>query len=265
MSVFKLTFEECLIMNGMVCGKYTCKFNRIFGLALAFVLVGGVVLYFSLGSIAKTIAEKVGSDALGVGVHIGSIDIKALDKTVTVKNIKIENPEGFSKPYAMKVALIHIDAETLSGSLLKFNDVTVSGTELFLEVTQKGTNLGALKKNAKKSGRRTSASDTSMDDSSSEPPKVAIKKFEISKAIVHPTITLVKGDMKDITLPNIVLRNIGMLDGGGTDASKLVGKIWGVLSTKAIQAATGAGVLKNMSPSDALDKAKSGLKGLFGN
>ncbi len=236
--------------------------KKILGVVSVVLLVGIIIFYMSLGSIVKTIAEKVGSETLGVDVHIGSIDIAALDKRITVRDVRISNPEGFKGPYAMKVDYINIEAETLSGDLLKFNDVTFKGTDLFLEINEKGTNFNSLKNNSKENSRKSFSKRTSMGDGK-EPPKIIVKKFEISEAMLHPKIILVKSNLKAIKLPKIVLKNIGQKS-DGIRAGKVVAEIWAAISSKAIKASTSTSLLDGISHKEALDKAKSGLKSLFG-
>lgn len=244
------------------------------------VVIVGVVAFMNLGSIVKTMAEKVGSETLGVKVAIGSIDIDLQGKSVTVHNISIGNPKGYSKPNAMKIEMVNIGMDSFSKELLVFKDVTVKGSELFLEVNNKGTNLSDIKKNIKPA-QKTPAKSSARGQ---QTPKVILKRFTLSYAVLHPTVTLAGGDLKDVKIPTIMLKGIGEKE-NGVLAREAIAQIWNAITNKAVDASANAGMLQGMSPEGlkdmsgvvklpkdiggdtggAVDKATQGLKGLFGN
>lgn len=261
--------------------KKCCTTKKIALVAILVLLGAGAFIYMNMGSIAKTIAEKVGSETLDVKVSISSIDINLSDKSVLVSGLSIANPSEFKKPHAMKVESIRIAMDSFSKELLVFNDVSVKGSELFLEVTPKGTNLSALKKNIDQ-GKK--APKEEKESSSKAPaPKVVLKHFLLANAQLHPSQTLISGtDMKDVTLPDIKLTGIGVKQ-NGVLAREAIGQIWDAISKAALKASSSAGLLEGMSAdslkdlsstmgvsnlggstSGTLDKAKDGIKSLFG-
>ena len=64
----------------------------------AFALVAVVVVFLNMGSLAKGMVEKIVSDTLGVRVTLASLEIKPVEKTVTVTGLNVGNPQGFTKP-----------------------------------------------------------------------------------------------------------------------------------------------------------------------
>jgi len=102
------------------------------------VLGGGIYVYMNLGNISKMIAENVASEALGVKVSIGEIDVSVKDKLVTVTDIRVRNPRGYKKPNIMTVSTVKIKAGSLSQELLNFNDIRVSGANTYVEVKNFG-------------------------------------------------------------------------------------------------------------------------------
>jgi len=257
--------------------------KKISLIVLAILVLGGGYIYMNMGSIAKTIAERVGSDTLGVKVSIASIDISIKDKSVLVSGLSIANPKGFKKPHAMKVESINIAMTSFAKELLVFKDVSVKGTELFLEVTQNGTNLSALKKNID-GGKKAPKEEKETHGSKASAPKVVLKHFLLANAQLHPSQTLISGtDLKDVTLPDIKLTGIGERQ-NGVLAREAIGQIWDAISKSAIRASAKAGLLDGMSAdslkdltgtmglpsnigggaSQTLDKAKDGLKNMLG-
>ena len=143
------------------------------------VLGGGIYVYMNLGNISKMIAENVASEALGVKVSIGEIDVSVKDKLVTVTDIRVRNPRGYKKPNIMTVSTVKIKAGSLSQELLNFNDIRVSGANTYVEVKNKTTNLHTLRDqvagiSAKRDAEKTDA------QRGKKPIKVIIKKFAMT-------------------------------------------------------------------------------------
>jgi hypothetical protein len=207
--------------------------------AMALVFGGGAYLYTHMGLIAKHMAERIASETMEVDVNIGKLDIILKDKTVVVSNLRIGNPKGYEGPYAAKIDNITLRAETLSDVLLRFKDIDVTGTEVFLEVREGGTNLTQIKKNV----------DTKAagGDQAAKQIKVIIENLRIEKMKVIPTILLVGNQKLDpITVPDLVLRGIGVKE-NGVLAREAIGQIWANITRKVSQSANSAGLLEGMS------------------
>jgi len=249
-------------------------FKKAIGFLFALFIVGAVALYLNLGSIVKNFAETVGSETLGVKVTIGSLDLDPRNKTVTIRNIRVANPQGFSKPYAMKIGLVNIAMDSFSKDLLVFNDVTLKDSELFLEVSDKGTNLSALKENIgknKPAPTQTAKDKTAKDETT--PPKIILSNFLLNNAQLHPSVTMAGKDLKTITLPDVKLTGIGQ-NTNGAPASDVIAQIFGEVTSTALMASAQAGMLEGMSeavlkdmklPADTLEDRTRGLGGFFGN
>lgn len=248
---------------------------------VALIVVAIVLIALNLGSVVKTIAERAGSQALGVRVSIGSVNIDTAEKKVTVRNIKLANPTGFKKPHIMKVGLVNIDMESFDKELLVFSDITVSGAELFLEVNKDGTNVNALKANAAPKEKPAE----SVKDNQTQAPKVIIKHFLFDQAKLTPSILLMDKVLDEVDMPKIELTDIGVKD-GGTTTNEAIGQIWGQISAAALKTSAKVGFLYGLNPGvlgvmgisnallkdsgvvdktkEGLGKATDGLKGLFG-
>ncbi|HBR69109.1 MAG TPA: hypothetical protein DEA55_07025 [Rhodospirillaceae bacterium] len=210
--------------------------------SLAFVLLfgGGVLLYMNFGDIAKKIAQKIASETLGVTVSIGKIDVALKEKTVTVSKVKVGNPEGYKGPHAATIETIYLKADTLSQALLRFNDISVTGSEVYLEVRETGTNLTDIKKtvNAK----------AAKGDKAAQQIKVIIERMKIEEMRVHPSVLLAGiGDMQPITLPPIKLNGIGVKE-NGVLAREAIGQIWQSISSEVSKSANSAGFYQGVSP-----------------
>ncbi len=241
-------------------------------------VIGGVLLYLNLGSVAKALSEKIGSETLGVKVSMAAMDISLQDKKVEVKGLKIGNPPGYKNAESMSVDLIRVVGESFSKELLVFDEITVSGTTINMEVVEKGTNLSDLKKNIKP---KASAEEKTE---AGEPIKVIIRKLTIDDATLNPAVMIISQDMKPVTMPDIILTGIGQKT-NGVLISEAVAQVLDKVTKTATQAASQQGMLQGMDDAALkeigaqmdmgkslldnakkdLDGLKDGLKGLFGN
>ena len=242
------------------------------------IVIGAVVLYLNLGNVAKALTEKIGSETLGVKVSLAAMDISLQDKKVEVKGLKIANPPGYKKAQSMSVDLIRVVGESFSKELLIFDEITVSGTTINMEVAEEGTNLSDLKKNIKP---KASAEEKTE---SGEPIKVIIRKLTIDDATLNPAVMLISQEMSPVTMPDIILTGIGQKT-NGVLISEAVAQVLDRVTKTATKAASQQGMLQGMDDAalqeigaqmdmgkSLLDNAKKdveglteGIKGLFGN
>lgn len=268
----------------------TKTFFTVSSVAVALIFGGGVYLYMNLGDIAKQYTEKAASQALKVSVSIGKMDISIENRKVVVSNIKVDNPPGYSKPHAVTISSVSVELGNLSQELINIKDISVGGTDVYLEVKGNGTNLNVLKENAQSAEAQGRASETTADAI-----KVILDRLAMTKATIHPSITLLEGqDLQPVNMPNIVLIGIGKKE-NGVLAKEAVAQVMSQVLKEAQEVAAGSGFLQGLS-TDALkdigvqqiqgvtdqlkgrlpgelgdnvggeieDKAKDAIKGLFG-
>lgn len=263
------------------------------GLSMATILFGGVIfLYMNLANIAKPITERLASEALGVPVSIAQMDIDIPEKRVSVSGLRVANPAGYGKKYAMTTGDITVELGDLSKELIVFNKIAITDTDVNLEVNEKGTNLNDIKKGisskAPKSAEKP-ANDNGETASSSaqakpgDNTKVIIKHFALNDAQLNPSVVLFEQqDLNPVTVPDIQLTGVGQKE-NGILAREAIAQIADYVFKKFNQASGSAGFLNGLS-SDALkdmgqaqidvvkdqikDEVKNignQLKGLFGN
>ncbi len=251
--------------------KKSSTTKKISLIVLTILALGGAFIYMNMGSIAKSVAEKIGSETLGVKVTIASLDISIKDRSVLVSGLSIANPEGFKNSHAMKVESINIAMNSFAKELLVFNDIRVKGTELFLEVTQSGTNLNALKKNIDQ-GKKAPKEEKEHGSATAAAAKVVLKHFLLSSAQLHPAQTLISGkDLKSVSLPDIKLAGIGEKQ-NGVLAREAISQVWDAISKSALSASAKGGLLEGMSADTLKDLTGAaglpanigGLKNMFG-
>ncbi|MCB9988023.1 MAG: hypothetical protein H6868_01670 [Rhodospirillales bacterium] len=257
------------------------KTSIVPGMIAGFVMlliVGGAFLYLNFGNIAKVLTEKIGSETLGVRVSLTKMDIAPQEKRVDVSGLKIANPPGYKKPQVLTVDTIRVVGESFSKELLVFKEITVSGTNINMEVTENGTNLSDLKKNIKP---KASADEKTA---SGEPIKVIIRKLTIDDATLSPAVMLIDRDMAPVTMPDLVMTGIGQKT-NGVLVSEAVAQVLDRVTKEATRAASQQGMLQGMDEQalkelgaqmnigqGLLDQTKEdvkglteGIKNLFGN
>ncbi len=222
-------------------------------IAIAMMFGGGVYLFMHLNTLIKPHIERMASQSLGAKVSIGNLDVAIKDKKASASDIRIANPAGFKKPYAVTIKSANITLEALAQTLVTINAIEVNGVETHLEVKETGTNFQALQKGmqpAKPLGE------------GEEPVKVIIKRFALDGATVNPSVTLIQAqDLKPVSLGPVVVNNIGVREGGvlpGEAAKQLVNPVL----TAAAKAAGEAGYYQGLSPDVLKEMGINQLKGL---
>lgn len=235
------------------------KQSGVIKLVLVTLLVsGGWYLYSNMGGIITRQAEKIASDALGVSVDIGSIDVSITDKKVVVNALIIDNPPGYSTPYAMSADSIHIGLNTASQQLIDFRDIRVKGSVVNLEINEKGMNLNDIKALANRKEQKESVG--------SEQVRVIIERMVIEASTIHPTISLLRGEVVPITMPAITFNNIGK-SGSGSDAGDVIAQVLSKYLGSVEKAARDSGMLNGIpgygQVRKTIDGATERLKKLF--
>lgn len=259
------------------------KLYIISGTVIALV---AVVLFvaMNLGSFAKNTIETIASKALGTAVTIGSLDISLADKTVSVSNIHIRNPNGYKHDYALKLGKIAVTAETLSPEKLVFKTIDVQDSIINFDITEKGTNLGDLKDNITKNRKAPAPDPSASETANAEQIPVIIKTLTISGTELNPSSTAINTDLGRANLPTITMNNIGEKSGGVSPAEVVAAVINRVISVATETAVTSgffsgisAEALKTLDVSEAAIKGANDtlqqigdgigntIKGLFGN
>lgn len=119
-------------------------------LAVLVLIIGGGVWYFlsGAGDLIRAQMEQQGSKYLGTEVTVFNVDLALSEGRLTISDVDVENPEGFSKEDAFSLGSITLD---LGGSISEpyvVQNVSVIAPEVLYEVDANGQgNLIVLKNN----------------------------------------------------------------------------------------------------------------------
>jgi hypothetical protein len=216
-------------------------------------------LFLNLNAIVIRTTEDIASDALGVQVHIGDIDISLSDKTVNVKNIRVDNPKKYKGRYILETENIEIGLNSVSGELIDFKDIKVGGSVVHLEANENGLNLVDLKRLAnQKQKKETTGSDEI---------NVIVKKMVIGASTVESRITFLDKDIANFKVPAVYFSNMGR--GNGIAAGDAISQVIIKYVTAVEAHARKNGALSGVSlpgvddVKKTLDGAVDSLKSLF--
>ncbi len=216
--------------------KQTSKVLSGAAVALLLLVVGGVwFLYRNLDSLVAGIIEREGSHATQTDVAVGSVSIDLQDGTAGISSLAVANPDGFSEEPAISLEdfAIELDPRGVTADPLVIERVRVEGARLLVEQEGMRNNLETILESVQ---RLT----TGRAEPEAGGRKLVIERFELADA--HATLLLPQlGERREVSMPEIVLTDIGRATNGATAASvtqQLLTPIIGM----ALEAAARAGV-----------------------
>lgn len=188
-------------------------------LLLLIVAAAGFYVASNLGGLIKTGINDQAPAMLGVPVSVGAVDISLIDATLSLKQLKIANPEGFSDANAFELGRIEIDLDreslqallTSSTPVVVVDRIVIDGAEVNAEQIGTRTNLQVLKDKVTKATASTSSQSSSSSEST-KTPNVAIALFEFTNAKAMVSSDRLGDQAVDI--PNLTLENIGTPEKG---------------------------------------------------
>jgi hypothetical protein len=235
------------------------------------VLVLAVVLTLPLtiGPIVKTAASVGGPKALGVPVSVGDVKLSPLAGNLTISQVKIGNPEGYSKADAFAVEKVEVglNLSSLMSDTIVVKKIQIDAPAIAFESKDGLSNFDAMLANAKKSSEEEKAK---KPEEKKAGKKVVIEEFSLNNAKVSYASGLTMGKALTIALPSVTVRDIGKASGGTSFVDALTEIINGILGgvTQAATGAVGAAgdLLKGLggSATDAAKGATDALKGATG-
>lgn len=207
-------------------------------LAMAMLFGGGVYLLMNMNVIAKNYIEREATKTLGVKVTVGAIEIMVQERTAKVTDLVIGNPQGFEKPYAVKVSTISVALNNVTNQLIEFKDIDVGNAEVNLEVKENVTNLAAIKNRIK----------VPQDNSATaEAAKVIIDRLTLSQAQIKPgKVLFTEEELAPVQVPDIILTAVGRKE-NGIHVREAIAQVWTHIAHKLDSQALQSGLLEGMS------------------
>lgn len=119
---------------------------KIVGGILGVIIIGFLILIFSLDGIVKSNIRQTGSNLLQTPVDVDDVSISIFNGSGTIDGITIKNPDGFDDPNAMsfKEISLTLDLSTIFSDTVVVKDLTIRQPEFYMEQKTKGNNLKIL-------------------------------------------------------------------------------------------------------------------------
>ena len=251
------------------------KFLGIGGGLLVVVAVAVFFLYSSLGTIITSAVEKFGSEITQTQVTLKNADISATDGKGTLRGFRMTNPANFKTDSSVEFDEISmtLDIKTITEDIIVVKDITIASPMITYEHSSNGSNIDVIKKNVDSYlGTGGGSSEKKSGEGNSGGKKLIIEKLSILNGKANVSAAILQGKTMSVSLPNIVLKDIGKNKGGATPgevASKVMDtlqkNINGAvkpLNLDQVKEAVGAVV---SGAKDMLEKGTSGTKDLLEN
>lgn len=204
--------------------------------ALAVIVIGTVLFLFSnLDGIVKNAIQTHGAQATKTTVSVADVKIKLAAGSAVINGLTIGNPTGFSDPNIFELGAIRsqIDISTVQQNPIVIDEIVISAPKVVYEINQAGlSNADVLKKNLRAGGGESSSASRGGDEAL----KMIIKRLVVEGSSAKVRIAALGDKVQSVTLPRIVMRDVGKSSGGATAAaiakqlsSRLLGNVKGAV------------------------------------
>lgn len=192
----------------------------IAAILLLLVIVGiSVYLYNSMDALVEGAIEKHGSRIMGTKVSVGSVDISLKSGKGTIRNVEVDNPEGYSDDELLTLdeVSIDIDVKSINRDPIVIDEVRISAPKARVQVDDRArSNVSVIRANVDKY-RTTSVPREQKQDAGREK-RILIEKFVFEEGLVDVDATPMGVQAFDQELPPLRLSDVGGPHGDTPDA-----------------------------------------------
>lgn len=188
------------------------KCFKILSYVIVIIIILCAILYFARNILIARSVEKIAPSFTGTPVALESVDLQIFKGTLSLRNLKVGNPQGFSQKDIFAVDKVDVALKPLSlfGNKIVIKNITVDGVTLNYEISGNKSNLSVIQDNltggAKKPAQQSKAK-----------PKAAPKDEKAAKSVVIDTLLIenvragayVSGVGMTLALPSVRLKDIG--------------------------------------------------------
>jgi hypothetical protein len=251
----------------------------IFVLLILLIAGGAYYMLSGAGDFIRTQIQQQGSKYLGTEVSVLNVDLALTEGRMTISNLNIKNPQGFSNENAFSVDAITLDLGDVINEPYVVQTITINAPEVLYEVDKNGKgNLLKLKDtlaaNLPKTTNEPAAKETAN-------PLIIVENVTVSNVRLKLNFEqLATGDLNietkayEVTLPTFNAGPIG--NPNGMPADKVGAAVVDAMLSNIIAAAKSEAKKRlaeeakkkakeelDKQKDKLVDKAKDKLKGLF--
>lgn len=189
--------------------------KRILFLA-ALVVVATMLGSGYVNSVARKQVESSASASLGVKTSLNTLRLGLFSSNCDIRGLSVSNPQGFSEtPFlSLSSGRVAVALTSLLSDEIRIPELVLEDLSLNLEVTEAGANYETILDNVKK------GNSGSNEDSE--------KRFVIDRFImksVHLKGSLLGEPFTDVTIPEIILEDVGSDTDGGVLLDQLTAMV----------------------------------------
>lgn len=194
----------------------------IFALLILLIAGGAWYMLSGAGDFIRTQIEEQGSQYLGTTVSVFNVDLALTEGRITISDLDIDNPKGFSDEDAFSVDAITLDLGEVLNEPYVVQTVSINAPEILYEVDSSGQgNLIVLKNNLAANLPKSENTTVSKDAAN---PLVIIENVTVSNVRLKfnfeklPTGELnIETKAYEVTLPTFNAGPIGQPNGMPAD------------------------------------------------
>lgn len=239
------------------------------------VAVGAWYALSGAGGFIKEQIEQQGSQYLGTQVSVFKVDLVLSDGKLTINDLDVENPNGFSSEDAFSLGAMTLDLGDITDEPYTVENVNINSPEVLYELDASGNaNLLVLKDNMM---ANLPTSEAPPKSESTASPLVIIEQVTVENVRLKVNFENLKmGDLDlstkayEVTLPTFEAGSIGKPNGipadqaGGAIANAMLDNIIAAAKAEVKKLAKAKAKEKLDAEKDKLvDKASEKLKDLF--
>jgi len=210
------------------------------GAVVALVVVVALVILLNLGSVIKTIVEKVGSDATQAKVTLDDADVSLTSGQGALRGLVVGNPQGFKTAQAIRLGEVSVslDVSTVNSNPIIIKEIVVSAPHVTYEFGPRGSNLDVLKKNVEAYGGGAGGAGGGGAPKGGETAggrRLVIENLYIRDGQIEVAAEFLRGEKVATELPTIHLKDIGKQRGSapGASASEVATQVIAAISKEA--------------------------------
>ena len=248
-------------------------------LAITLCLIALLTVLFNLGPIATYMVNTWGTVIAKTEVRVRDIDTGLFDGQVTLKDIYVGNPQGFSLPRMLSAGTVFMrfDCRTIFSSPLIIDRIEIDSTDIAYERIGRKDNFKMLLPNT---GLPASAEQAAGADTATSAPhrgkqkggKLVIRDLVIREARVTAIVSSSGSKALSFTLPELHLENVG--GSSGAPPAEVARQVLAALYERILSSSgpgnkiSGPADTASPSPGDGVrkgvDRFTEGMKKLFG-
>lgn len=187
---------------------------------LVVIVVGAVVLYLNLNRIVRTTVASQSTKSLNLATTLGGANLSLLGGELTLSNMQIASPAGYSAPQLFSLAGIDVQVKynQLRSDPMRIQSINIQNPRLVLEQANGKFNIQAVMDQLSQDKKEPAPADGKRQEG--QPLRLIIDQLKVSGATVllRPGIPGLK-DEYNLTLPAINLTNIGSGEGNQNGAA----------------------------------------------